>query len=280
LAPTVQQEPLGASLAEKTSSGSKALPLLVVAMLIIAAAASYFYFSSSSTQDASAPASQALDTASAQPAAATPATPPPTSPPIEEASNQTQPTAEEAPAAAPDVVRSAGVEALIKAATSDDASQLEALIRELESEPAPAVGNRGEARRINYRALPLLREKRYLEAVPILEEARLADESDVEVVGNLADTLMRAGRLDEAWGVALEALRLAPRRTVGWSTIGMLSAKRDDAPGAVACLLTAYRFSNAQPTTLKVYSKLATSDEDPKVRAALEETVERITAMR
>jgi hypothetical protein len=278
LEPTVQQEPLGASLAEKTSSGSRALPLLVVAILTIAAAASYFYFSSSSTQDASAPTSQAPDTASAQPAAATPATPPPAAPPIEEASNQTQPTAEEAPAAAPDVVRGAGVEALIQAATSGDASQLEALIRELESEPAPAVGNRGEARRINYRALPLLREKRYLEAIPILEEARLADESDVEVVGNLADTLMRAGKLDEAWQMALSGLRLAPRRTVSWSTIGMLSAKRDNLPAAVACLVTGYRFSDVQLNTLKVYSRLATTDDDAKVRAAMEEAVKRIEA--
>jgi len=268
------------SFAEKTSSGSKALPLLVVAILIIAAAGSYFYFSSSSTQDASAPVSLAPATASSQPSAVTPATPPPTSPPAEQASNETQSAALESPAAAPDVVRGAGVEAVILAATSGDAVRLEALISELELQPAVPVGNRGEARRIAYRALPLLRDRRYLEAIPILEEARLADESDVEVAGNLADTLMRAGRLDEAWPMALEALRLAPRRTVGWSTIGMLSAKRDDAPGAVACLLTAYRFSNAQPTTLKVFSKLATSDEDPAVRAALGETIKRITAVR
>jgi len=273
--PAAPPEPPAPIPAAKTSSGSKALALVVAALLVGAVAAGYFYFSSSSTQDAATPVSQVPDPGSAQPAAVaqTPVAPQSTTLPTEQPSNQNQPGAPAPPAEASNV---AAIETLIQAATSGDAAHLEALIRDVESQPAPAVGNRGEARRINYRALPLLKEKRYAEAIPILEQARLADESDVEVVGNLADTLMRAGKLDEAWSMALVALRLSPRRTVGWSTLGMLSAKRDDASAAVACIVTGYRFSNVQPTTLQVYSKLATTDEDPKVRAALEEAVKRI----
>jgi tetratricopeptide (TPR) repeat protein len=176
------------------------------------------------------------------------------------------------------VSEGSGVEPLIKAAASGDAAELEALIRNVESQPRPAAGNRSEARRINDQALSLLREKRYAEAIPVLEQARLADESDVEIVGNLADTLMRADRLDDAWRMALVGLRLAPRRTVSWSTVGMLSAKRDDLSAAVACMVTGYRFSDVQPTTQQVYSRLATTDKDAKVRAAMEEAVKRIKA--
>ena len=276
--PPAQPAPTAPSAAARTSSGSKTLPFVIIAVLVIGAGAAYFYFSSSSTQDTAASTSPALDSVNSQAAGAaqTPVAPQSTTPSTEQPSNQNQPGAPEPPAAASNVAPGAAVETLIQAAMSGDATRLEALIRDLESGPAPAAGNRGEARQINDQALSLLRDKRYDEAIPVLEQARLADESDVEVVGNLADTLMRAGKLDEAWRMALVGLRLAPRRTVSWSTLGMLSAKREDPAVAVACLVAGYRFSNVQPTTLEVYSKLATTDEDAKVRSAMKEAVKRI----
>ena len=270
--PPAQPAPTAPSAAARTSSGSKTLPFVIIAVLVIGAGAAYVYFSSSSTQDTAASTSPALDSGNSQAVGAAQSTTPST----EQPSNQNQPGAPEPPAAASNVAPGAAVETLIQAAMSGDATRLEALIRDLESEPVPTAGNRGEARRINDQALSLFRDKRYDEAIPVLEQARLADESDVEVVGNLADTLMRAGKLDEAWRMALVGLRLAPRRTVSWSTLGMLSAKREDPAVAVACLVAGYRFSNVQPTTLEVYSKLATTDEDAKVRSAMKEAVKRI----
>jgi hypothetical protein len=78
--------------------------------------------------------------------------------------------------------------------------------------------------------------------------------------------------------VALHAFGLAPRRTVAWSTIGMLAAKRNVPRLAVACLLAGYRFSNARGTTLGVYMGLAEKDEDPRVREVMEEAVKQIGA--
>ena len=279
--PVTRTEPPTEDLAATASSGPKVLLVVVVALLVISAAAAYFHFSSSgTTQDASVPGSQPVAPVGAQaaPVGQPPAAPQPATQATDRQAGQTQAAVPETPAAVGSIPQGDLVERLVRAAAAGDATELDALIRDVESQPKPAVGNRGEARRINYRALPLLKDKRYAEAIPILEQAHVADESDVEVVGNLADTLMRAGKLDEAWRMALVGLRLAPRRTVSWSTIGMLSAKRDDLSAAAASLVVGYRFSDVQPTTLQVYSRLAAADADAKVRAAMEEAVKRIKA--
>ena len=56
----------------------------------------------------------------------------------------------------------------------------------------------------------------------------------------------------------------------------MLAAKRDEAQLAVACLVTAYRFSKVPATTRQVYVQLAANDDDAKVRGAMEEAVKQI----
>lgn len=167
-------------------------------------------------------------------------------------------------------------ESLIEAATVGDRAHLEGMIQRLEAQPKVATGDRNESRRLNNEALPLIHAGRFEEAIPLLQEANTADESNVEVTGNLADTYLRAGRMDHAWTTALAALRIAPRRTVGWSTLGMLLAIRDEPGQSTACFVTAYRFSRAQSTTVKVYERMAATDPDVRIREAVEAALDRI----
>lgn len=277
--PVTQPAPSTPRASPSHSRGSRRMVFVVVALLIVGVVAGYFYFSLSRATHTTVTTSPAVVGEGSLPEVVTrPPVAQPTTTATEPASNQDKP----ADPSSPTVTASNGnsgadAEALIQAATTGDVARIETIISELESQPRAMASDRKAARQLNDQALALLRAERYAEAIPVLEQARLADESDAEVAGNLADTLMRVGRLDDASRVALVQLRLAPRRTVAWSLIGVLSAKRDDASVAVACLVTGYRFSNVQQATLRVYSRLAKTDEDPKVRAALQEAVKRIT---
>jgi tetratricopeptide (TPR) repeat protein len=169
------------------------------------------------------------------------------------------------------------VEHLVAAAIAGDHARLREIASELKSRPRPPRGDRRLARDLNERGLALWRRHRFSEAAVYFGQAHQADASDAEIAENLGYALLKSGRLKEAEVALLAALTLAPERASAWGSLGLLRAKAGSHREGVACVLTAYRFVRDRQRTLEVYTHLAATDDDPKVRALLADVVKRLS---
>lgn len=171
----------------------------------------------------------------------------------------------------------ATVDMLVGAAVARDEAQFAQIAAKLRTQPRPARVDRRLARDLNERGLALWQRQRFGEAAVIFREAHLADASDAEVAENLGYSLLRSGQIAQAEAAILAALALAPERASAWGSLGLAYAKQGRHGDAVACVLTAYRYTREPKRTLEVYSRLAATDEDPKVRAMLSDVVSRLS---
>ena len=169
------------------------------------------------------------------------------------------------------------VEQLVAAAIAGDQARLHQVAVDLRARPRPPRGDRRVARDLNERGLAQWRRQRFEEAAVYFRQAHDADPSDAEIVENLGYSLLRAGHTAEAEPAILTALSLAPERASAWGSLGLLRAKSGKHAEGVACVLTAFRFARDQKRTLDVYSRLASTHDDPKVRAMLSDVVSRIS---
>jgi Flp pilus assembly protein TadD len=167
---------------------------------------------------------------------------------------------------------------MIDAAVAGDAAELDRTLLQLKSQAKPPRGDRRVARDLNDQGLAFWQRQRFAEAAALFRQARAADASDAEIAENLGYALLRSGDVAGAEPVLLEALTLAPDRATAWGSLGLVYAKQGKHREGLACVLTAYRFARDKKRTLDVYSRLARSDEDPKVRAVLTEVVERVSS--
>ena len=181
-----------------------------------------------------------------------------------------------APGAKPGV-SSPGVSSLVAAAISGDAVRLKQATEQLKLEPRPPHGERRLARELNERGLGLWQRQRFSEAAAVFGQAAQADPSDAEIAENLGYALVRAGRTAEAEPAILTALTLAPERASAWGTLGLIYAKQGKHREGVAAVLTAYRYTRDPRRTFDVYSRLASTDDDPKVRAVLKDVMGRLS---
>lgn len=179
----------------------------------------------------------------------------------------------------PAVPANTNVQAMVDAAIQGDDVQVQQLARELAAKRR-ARGDRPRARRFNAQGLALMSTARYAEAVPAFEAAHKADGGDAEVRENLGYALLKAGRIDEAEQAILAALELAPRRASAWGSLGFVYAKQGRASEAVQLILTAYRFAPNRRKALESYTRQASTDPDPKVRAMLAEALSRLRRAR
>jgi tetratricopeptide (TPR) repeat protein len=170
----------------------------------------------------------------------------------------------------------ANVSALIAAATAGDQPRVEELVTELRMQPRPARVNRRLARDLNDRGLALWQRQRFAEAATWFRQAHDADASDAEIAENLGYSLLKSGNVAEAEPAILEALALGPDRASAWGSLGSIYAKQGKHRDAVACVLTAYHFAPNPKRARDLYSRLAASDDDPKVRAMLADVVTRL----
>lgn len=193
------------------------------------------------------------------------------------AAGHAQASAAVAPERAEANTQIAGVERLVAAAIAGNHDLLRKAASELRSQPRPPHGNRSLAREMNERGLALWRRQRFTEAAVYFRKAHQADPGDAEIAENLGYALLRSGELAEAERAILTALSLAPERASAWGSLGMLRAKAGRHSQGVACVLTAYRFVRDRERTLEVYSRLAATDEDPRIRALLADVVSRIS---
>jgi len=173
------------------------------------------------------------------------------------------------------VFQSPSVSRLVAAAIAGDQARLRDLVTQLRSQPK-ARGDRVRARQLNEYGLALTQRQRYAEAAAYFRNAHRADGSDAEIAENLGYSLLRAGEVAAAEPAILSALEIAPERASAWGSLGLIYAKQGKHREGVACMLTAYGFAANQTRTLDVYSRLAVSDDDAKVRAMLSEAVGRL----
>lgn len=173
--------------------------------------------------------------------------------------------------------RAASVDTLVAAAIAGDQAKLAQIAQQLKSRPRPARGDRRIARQFNEEGLALWQRQRFAEAAPLFRQAHGADPGDAEIAENLGYALLRSGAVAQAEPAILEALRLGPERASAWGTLGHIYAKQGKHQDGVSCVLAAYRFARNPQRALDVYSRLAATDEDPKVRAMLAEVVTRLT---
>lgn len=182
-----------------------------------------------------------------------------------------------APERAQSSTESASVEQLVAAAIAANHEKQREVAAELRSRPRPPLVDRRLAREMNERGLAFWRRQRFAEAAVYFRKAHQADAGDAEIAENLGYALLKSGRLEEAERAILSALALAPGRASAWGSLGMLRAKAGRHREGVACVLTAYRLVRDRERALDVYSRLAATDEDPKVRALLSDVVSRIS---
>ena len=169
-----------------------------------------------------------------------------------------------------------GVNALVAAVTAGDQSQVERIAAELKIQHRHVRGNRRLARELNDRGLALWQRQRFADAAAYFKQAHEADASDAEIAENLGYSLLKSGNVADAEPAILTALALGPDRASAWGSLGSIYAKQGKHREAVACVVTAYRFAPNPKRALDLYSRLAVSDEDPKVRAVLADVLTRL----
>ena len=169
------------------------------------------------------------------------------------------------------------VRTLVAAAIEGDEARVQRVAAELREQPKPPRGDRRLARDLNDRGLALRQRQRFDEAAVLFRQAQEADASDAEIAENLGYCLLRSGQVAPAETALLAALALAPERASAWGSLGLVYAKQGKHREGVAAVLTAYRYTRDQKRTLDVYSRLATTDDDPKVRAVLADVVSRLS---
>lgn len=168
------------------------------------------------------------------------------------------------------------VQSLVSAAIAGDRTRVGEVATQLKSQPRPPRGDRRRARELNERGLALWQRQRYDEAAGFFRQAREADPGDAEIAENLGYALLKADHVAQAEPPLLEALSLAPERASAWGSLGMVYAKQGKHRAGVALVLTAYGYARDPKRTAGVYSRLASTDDDPKVRAMLAEVVSKL----
>ena len=171
----------------------------------------------------------------------------------------------------------ATVDALVAAVVAGDDTRFRSIAEQLKSQPRPPRGERRLARDLNERGLAQWQRQRFGEAAVFFRQAREADASDAEIAENLGYALLKSGQVAQAEPAILDALTLAPERASAWGTLGLIYAKQGKHREGVAAVLRAYRFTRDPKRTLDVYSRLAATDDDPKVRAVLADVVSRLS---
>lgn len=193
------------------------------------------------------------------------------------------PAAQAGTNAMPDAIPDSGVgsmdskvKALVLAVLTGNQTNQQSLVVDIKSQPKREHGDRKTARLLNGEALVDLRKDDFAGALELLMQARDADIGDVEVRENLAYTQMKSGLLDEAEVTLMTVFADAPDRASAWGTLGQVFVLRDNEEQAIACLLTAYKYSRNQKRTIEVYQRLVDSDPDVRVQSAAKKALDRL----
>lgn len=162
---------------------------------------------------------------------------------------------------------------LLQASTAADATAVDKALASVEALPPLAKGDRKKSRELNKQGLDYVKSADYSNAIGLFKEAKAVDESDVEVIGNLGFAQLKAGQITEAELTLLNGLRVWPRGTGMWASLGQVYAKKDQQNNSIGSFSNAFRFSKSQEKTLEFLRSLAEADVDLRVRSAANATL-------
>lgn len=127
----------------------------------------------------------------------------------------------------------------------------------LDALPKPAKGEKKAARKLNDKAIALIKESKDQEALPILEQAHKLDPSDIEITNNLASTYTKIPASDgfdpnrKAKGMLVETLILKSGRPIAWANLGRAFANEGNEQAATNCYINFFRFAENKENALK-----------------------------
>lgn len=145
----------------------------------------------------------------------------------------------------------------------------------LEAISKPASGDSAEADRINKLGLKALKEKKFSDAAAYFDSASKADPADPKYLSNLGFAEMNAGELDSAEKDLYASITLAPSRSVAWTDLGLVFAKKGESDKAVAALLLGYRTSKEKSFA---FLESLQKEEDSLIRSAGLSALDRLQA--
>ena len=157
------------------------------------------------------------------------------------------------------------IDQILQSKELDDQSAFSEIKSRLNEIPKPTPGDTVSAERLNKLGLRALKNSKFSDAATLFQSASKADPSDPKLLSNLGFAELNAGDLEGAEKSLVSSIALAPGRSVAWSDLGLVMAKKGDRERAVAGLLIGYRLSDDK--TLKFLQSLQ-SDHDPAIVAA------------
>jgi tetratricopeptide (TPR) repeat protein len=120
-----------------------------------------------------------------------------------------------------------------------DTDKLLAAKNSLEGLGKPTKGDRKAARKLNDTAIALMGEKKYTEAIPILEDAHKTDPADIEIMNNLAYAYIEKGIVENDFAKAkqslVDTLHLKPERAQAWANLGRTFSLEGNESAASNC---------------------------------------------
>ncbi len=118
----------------------------------------------------------------------------------------------------------------------------------------PSKGDRKAARKLNDTAIALMSEKKYTEAIPVLQEANKTDPSDIEIMNNLAYARIEEGitenNFTQAKTALVNTLQLKPERAQAWANLGRTFALEGNETAATNCYINFFRFAENKDKAL------------------------------
>lgn len=143
------------------------------------------------------------------------------------------------------------------------------LLAHLQSLPKPQRGNRARARGSNDLGLKEVQGGNYPEAIRLFREAHEADRADPEVLNNLAYALLLAGDAVGAAPVLVKTLTVAPRRTMGWETLGQVLAALGEPVAPVGAFRASVEVASDRDRARKRLERVAEKSPNPAVSEAI-----------
>ncbi|MEI6270424.1 MAG: tetratricopeptide repeat protein, partial [Methylococcaceae bacterium] len=169
------------------------------------------------------------------------------------------------------------VQKMLEGAINSDENIIQTNRQYLENQPKPPKGDKKAARKINEKALKLIQNQQYNQAVPLFAKAADTDPSDVEILNNYGFVLMKSRDLDKALLVLTKALTIKPDRASAWANLADVLALQGHVDSATAGYMNVYRFSKNREKTYKILQNPQLHEDSPYVREALANAVQKIT---
>ena len=155
------------------------------------------------------------------------------------------------------------IASILQGVQSNNLTQVNGTVAQIEASPQPRHGDRVAARRSNRQGLNYLSAKNYSAAIQSFKFGLAFDSADPEIINNLAFSQIMSGHYVTAKDNLFKTLLLAPQRASAWVNLGQLYAQTNQTPLAVQCFLAGYNFSTDKQEALGYFKSMENSGNNP-----------------